>query len=272
MNTVLIVCFFTAIIHMCESLAISMRLAGVKTKQIATSISFVNVSFLIARMSNMLQAPLLGAMVDSAIRNGRAELLGADFRYIILAAFVGNLVGMFFTPTMVNIFAHGIKLFEKHASIIKVISLALKPKNILKIIKSFRWPQLATLKGLNFKNIPHGFLYFNVFVVGIYAIGVLSALWAGALLPDLRATAVQLSGIVNGMATIMLALVVDPGGAHITDQAIKGTKSINDVKSMIFLMLAGRVVATLIIAQLFFSPATKYIMYFTQLIGRSFGS
>lgn len=271
MNAVIIVCFFTAIIHMSESLALSMRLAGVRTKQIATSISFVNVSFLISRMSNMLQAPLLGAMVDSAIRNGNAQVLGTDFRYIIFAAFIGNLLGAFLTPTMVNVFEKGIYIFEQQGSIPRLIKAALMPRNILKIIQSFSFPNLAGLKGLHFKNIPHGFIYLNIFVVGIYAIGVLASLFAGALLPDLRATAVQLSGIVNGMATIMLALMVDPSGAYITDQAVRGKRPLDDVKTMIFYLLIGRVVATAVVAQLIFIPSTKYIMYVAQVIGHSFG-
>ncbi len=271
MNTVLIVCFFTAVIHMSEALALSMRLAGVKTNQIATSISFVNVSFLVSRMANMLQAPLLGAMVDSAIRTGTASVLGVDFRYIIFAAFIGNLLGAFFTPTMANIFVAGIKIFEKQASIPRLLVMMFLPKNIMKIIKSFRLPKLSMLSDVHFNRIPHGFLYFNIFVVGIYAVGVLSSLFAGALLPDLRATAVQLSGIVNGMATIMLAMFVDPGGAHITDQCIKKKRPISDVKTTIFFLLLGRIIATFILAQLIFIPATNYIIYFTKLIGGSFG-
>ncbi|MBU0580345.1 MAG: lipid II flippase Amj family protein [Candidatus Margulisbacteria bacterium] len=62
MNTILLVCCLTAFIHLSETLALAMRLAGVRSKQVATSISFVNTSFLGARMSNMLQAPLLGAL------------------------------------------------------------------------------------------------------------------------------------------------------------------------------------------------------------------
>ena len=45
------------------------------------------------------------------------------------------------------------------------------------------------------------FLILNAFVTAIYTIGVLCALLAGAYLPQYRATAIQLSGIVNGIAT-----------------------------------------------------------------------
>jgi len=70
MNPLLIVCILTGIIHLTEAVASSMRLAGVRTKNIATSLSFVNATLLITRLSNMLQAPLLGGMVDTAILRG----------------------------------------------------------------------------------------------------------------------------------------------------------------------------------------------------------
>jgi hypothetical protein len=270
-NTIIIVCFFTAIIHMSETLALSMRLAGVRTKQIATSISFVNVSFLISRMSNMLQAPLLGAMVDTAIHHGTAAELMLNFRFILLAAFAGNLLGALLTPTMVNIFIQGIFIFEKTGSIPRLIRRALRPRAILKMIKAFRLPRLSMLKDIRWHKIPHTFIYLNILMVGIYAVGVLSSLLAGAMLPDMRATAVQLSGIVNGLATIMLAIAVDPAGAHITDQAVRGKRPLGDVRTMVFFLVTGRLVATLILAQLFLAPATTYIMYVTQVIGKHFG-
>jgi hypothetical protein len=271
MKAVYIVCFFTAVIHLMESLALSMRLAGVRTKQIATSISFVNVTFLIARMSNMFQAPLLGAMVDLAIKTNSAEQLINNFRLIILAACVGNLLGMFLTPTMVNIFVEGIKIFEKKGSIPKLIFTALRPKNILKMVRSFRMPRVSMLQDMRFSALPKGFLYLNVFMVGVYAVGVLAALLAGAFLPEHRATAVQLSGIVNGMATIVLAIAVDPTGAFITDQTVKGKRPEADVRTMVFSLLLGRVVATFILAQILLVPSAKYIMTVATYIVNHFG-
>lgn len=271
MKAVYIVCFFTAIIHLMESLALSMRLAGVRTKQIATSISFVNVTFLIARMSNMFQAPLLGAMVDLAIKTNSAEQLIVQFRLIIIAACIGNLIGMFLTPTMVNVFVEGIKIFEKKGSIPKLLFAAVQPKNILKMIRAFRLPRFNMLQNMRYNAIPHGFLYLNIFMVGVYAVGVLAALLAGAFLPEHRATAVQLSGIVNGMATIVLAIAVDPTGAYITDQTVKGKRPVADVRTMVFMLLLGRVLATLILAQILLVPSAQYIMTVANYIVNNFG-
>jgi hypothetical protein len=274
MNTVILVCFFTFLIHLSEALALSMRLAGVRTKQVATSISFVNASFLVSRMANMLQAPLLGAMVDAAVHPGSGltpAILGQNFRWIIFAAFWGNLTGAFFTPTFSRLFEKGIYVFEEKGSIPKVLFIMCKPRNLVAMARSFRWPRLSLLRDIHWNRIPHSFLYLNVIMVSIYAIGVLASLYAGAQIPDYRATAANLSGIVNGMATILLAIMVDPTGAHIVDQVVRGKRPESDARSMVFFLISGRVIGTLLLSQLLFWPSTTYIMAATRFVAGAFG-
>ena len=270
MNALYVVCILTAIIHFTETLASSMRLAGVRTKQIATSLSFVNATLLISRMSNMLQAPLLGGMVDTAIIKNTVPLLENNFRMIILAAFIGNLAGAALVPFAVYVFTKAIYKFEEVASLPRVVLLAFRPKNLAGIIRGFKLPSLSSLKGISLSGIPKTFLVLNMFMVSIYAIGVLSSLYAGAKIPSYRITATQLSGIVNGIATILLVLLVDPICAHITDQAIKGKRKETDVKTMVFYIVMGRILGTLILSQLLFLPATEYIKSVTLIVKSMF--
>ena len=65
-----IICFFTFCLHLSESLAYGMRIAGIRTKQIAIALSFVSTTLLISRLSNMFQAPLLGYLADATIHVG----------------------------------------------------------------------------------------------------------------------------------------------------------------------------------------------------------
>lgn len=268
MSAVVIVCFFTACIHVFETLALGMRYAGAKTKQIATSISFVNTSFLIARLSNMFQAPLLGALVDQSIKGEVTFVLWNAFRMVLLSAFIGNLIGAFLLPTLTIAFEKAIIKFSHNGSMVKILGQLLNPLTWFKLIKIFRFPGFSLIKNCRFDQIPRRFIYFNAVLVSIYAVGVLSSLMAGALLPDLRATAVQLSGIVNGMATIMLTLFVDPTGSLITDQTVHGKRPVSDVKSMIVLLVISRLIGTLILAQIIFVPATSYIMKVTEFVSK----
>ena len=260
-------------IHMTESLAYCMRLAGVRVKKIAIAMAFVTSTLLISRLSNMFQAPLLGTMVDGAIISGDSmalSILEIQFRVIIFAAFLGALMGAFFTPTMVVLFQKAIARFEKTGSIPKIFFSVFRPRNFFAILKTFRLPNLKALQTISFKSIPKQFLVINVFVTSIYVIGVLCSLLAGAYLPEFRSTAIQLSGIVNGIATVLFTVFVDPPGARVTDQALNGDRSVNDVRSVVFFLQCGKMIGILIIAQIIFKPMTYYIIFFTKAISDTF--
>ena len=263
MKPLLIVCFFTALIHFTETLALSMRLAGVRTRQVATSLSFLTSALLVSRMSNMLQAPFLGGMVDTAILKHLPDALGSQFRLIIFSAFWGSLIGALFLPTFVKISIKGILLFEKMGSIPRLLWQVLRHPNWHEFFSCFRFPRIPSLSDLSLHNIPKWFLVFNLFIGSLYAIGVLVSLYAGAHIPEYRTTASQLSGIVNGIATILLALMVDPTGAWVTDQAVQGKRPEKDVRTVVFYLVAGRVVGTLLLSQLLFIPGTEYIKMVT---------
>ena len=271
---VFFVCIFTFIIHMTESLAYSMRLAGVRTQQIAISMSFVSSTLLISRLSNMFQAPVLGAMVDISVLEGSEQALNqleSDFRLIILAAFFGVFIGSILTPTAVQVFQKAILKFKACGSLPQTLVSGLHPRSLVSLFKLFRFPSFSDLKTLSLKGVPKRFLILNVFVTALYAIGVLCSLLAGAYNPEFRATAINLSGIVNGMATIMFTLLVDPPGARVTDQAVAGERPENDVRSVVFFLQIGKMIGILVFAQLLLFPLARYIMVVTQLITRFFG-
>jgi hypothetical protein len=265
-DPLIVVCCFTALIHFTETIASSMRLTGVRTRQLALSLSFVNASLLISRMSNMLQAPLLGGMVDTAILENTVSALWGNFRFIIFAAFIGNLIGAILTPFAVSIFTRAIKKFDQIGHVPGLIAYGFKPKTLVEVIRAFRLPTLESFKGLSLKGIPTLFLWLNLFMVSIYAIGVLCSLMAGALIPTYRVTATQLSGIVNGIATILFTLMVDPIAAHITDQAARGKRKESDVRAVVFYIVLGRVAGTLLLSQLLFVPGAYYIKGVTVFV------
>lgn len=218
----------------------------------------------------MLQAPLLGGMVDFAILHNDVAILWTNFRLIIFAAFIGNMIGALMVPWAVSLFTKGIARFDKVGHVPGLIVYALKPASLVKIIKSFRLPTLKSFRGISLKGIPTTFLWLNFFMVSIYCIGVLCSLMAGALVPSFRTTATQLSGIVNGIATILFTLMVDPIAAHITDQAAKGERKEADVRSIVFFIVLGRIFGTLILSQLLFTPGAYYIQNVTLWVRSAF--
>lgn len=50
----------------------------------------------------------------------------------------------------------------------------------------------------------------NMIITAIYTIGVLSALYAALIAPEIASTAMMASGLINGIATILLVIFIDP--------------------------------------------------------------
>lgn len=269
LSTVLFISFFTMIIHLTESLAYSLRLAGFRTKQIAVALSFVTSTLLVSRLSNMFQAPFIGFLVDSTVLldSGQAvSQLQMSFRIIIFAASVGVVVGMFLTPTILILFKRAIELFKEGKSIPGIFLKSLNPKTIIKILHCFKLPSVRMFLQLKFRALPKAFLVANIIVGAIHCIGVLSAMLAGAMMPEFRSTAIQLSGIVNGIATISLTLFVDPPGARITDDVLQGRRPEADLRSVVFFMQLSKLIGVAVFSQLLFVPMAHYVLWVTRVL------
>ncbi|SHM78085.1 Protein of unknown function [Caldanaerovirga acetigignens] len=265
MGRLFAVIIFTATIHAIDTLSYSVRIAGIKTKRLAMALSLFNIIVLISRTANMIQAPLLGSMVDKAIAQGQVSLLLKGFRMIIFSATVGSIVGAAMIPSFVEIFSRGIIAFERAGSVPVLISNAVYRGSFKKIKESFKKPRISLLKRYCFDKIPPTFLILNLIITSVSTIGVLSAIYAGALLPDYRITASQLSGIINGTATILLAVLVDPQAAMITDQTLQGIRERQEANAMVVLLITGKIFGTLL-SQLIFLPASKIVVLLTTFL------
>ncbi|TYP48175.1 lipid II flippase Amj family protein [Thermosediminibacter litoriperuensis] len=259
------VILFTATIHMIDTLSYSVRLAGIRTKRLAMALSLFNIIVLAARTANMIQAPLLGSMVDRAIAGGQVGMLLKSFRIIILSATVGSIIGAALIPSFVEIFSKGIIALERAGSVPGLLGTVVYQGSFRKIRSSLKKPGFGILKRLKLDRIPPTFLLLNLFITAVSTIGVLAAIYAGALVPDYRITASQLSGIINGAATILLAVVVDPQAAMITDQTLQGLRERQEANTMVVLLVAGKILGT-VLSQLIFLPASQIVVFITRVI------
>ncbi len=114
----------------------------------------------------------------------------------------------------------------------------------------------VTLKSLS--TIPNDFIFLNVFVQAFWTVGWMSAVYAGALNSKVAITSVSLSGIITGVSTILLTVFVDPKAALITDQALHGIKTEEQVKAVVIFLTLGSVFGTMF-AQILFTPAAWLI-------------
>jgi hypothetical protein len=146
-------------------------------------------------------------------------------------------------------------------------SIIISPRRFMKIGGKIYLPGRSSLKIATKKKmaIPKTFLFLNIIVTGVYTTGVLSAIYAGALFPGFRSTATLLSAVVNGVATILSATVVEPTAAAITDQALREERGDEDVKQMVLYLTLTRILGT-VFAQVIFLPSAYLVKYVAALL------
>lgn len=285
MSRLLFVAILTAVIHAINTLIYSVRLSGVRTRRLATALSLFNVIFLIASTANLIQAPLMSSIVELAINKGSQQAGGHDLlsspyyqaqlvhlnsqiRLVMLAATAGTLLGGLLIPSFVNLFTRAIMLLEDFGNVPRMLlKIFTSPRQVVRLAGQVKLPgvgRFRTVLGAPL-HIPRYLLLANIIITGVWTTGVLSALYAGALIPHFRSTATLTSGIVNGVAAVLAATVVDPTAALITDQAMRGKRPEEDVKQMAVYLAITRLLGTLL-AQAIFIPGALVIRYAAALI------
>jgi hypothetical protein len=290
MDRLFVVAALTVLIHFLMALNYSIRLAGLRTRRLLTAVSIFNVVFLLASISNTLQAPLLTSIVEHTIKAGVAlagpevtgdqlyrqdayqallTSLSGQLRLIIAAATVGTALGALLSPIFLRGFTRAILIFEETGSIPRMFGkIVLEVPRLTKTRKLLLPRPALLLFWVRQKlNIPKTFLLTNILVTALFTIAVLSALYAGALFPDFRSTAAVLSAVINGAASVTGALLVEPAASSITDQAMSGDRSEIDVKQAIFYLVLTRFLGTLL-AQVIFLPCADLIVFLARLLAK----
>lgn len=263
---------FTGIIHLIATLGYSVRLAGVRTQRLAIAFSLWNVIFLLSSTANTIQAPLLGNILDESYEmlqkgvTGIAATVESELKIVIAAATFGTILGTLLLPSFARLFIKGIFLFERVRSVPKMVGVFFRPKMLKAILANVSLPKLGTAQRvIESRGIPKRIIVLNIMVTGIWTIGILSALYAGFLDHENVQTTTTMSGIVNGIATLLGVLLIDPHVASITDEAARGIRCDEDVKSLTMHLAFSRIAGT-VLAQTIFIPAANLIVYMARML------
>jgi len=90
-------------------------------------------------------------------------------------------------------------------------------------------------------------------------VGVLSAIYAGTIDPEFRVTASSLSAVINGVATIMMFILIDPYLAGLTDDVVEGEVSQGFYRRVLVWMVLSRLAGT-VLAQILLVPGAHLIV------------
>ena len=251
----------TFVINLVGSLAYSVRIAGVRTRRIALSFSLFNILVLVSRTANTFQAPLLAKRVEHGLRaGGRAPGSIADFRWLLLAASLATIVGGLLTPTFQRLMTRAVAAFARDRSWARLLRRVLSPAGLSHLRDDAVFPAPANIvegRGVR-APIAGGVMLTNTLATAIWTVGVFAALYAGYLAPDFRATASNLSGVINGGATILLFVVVDPFLAMLTDDVVSGRSGEAAFRRAVVWMLGSRFAGT-VLAQALLLPSAQLI-------------
>jgi hypothetical protein len=256
-----VICALTFSINLIGALAYAARIAGVRTRRIAVSFALFNVLVLLSRVSNSFLGPFLAKRIEDALAAGKGDHLLGDFRLILLAATVATIMGTLLIPTTQRWFCGAINQFQEHRSVAKLLLHGFARGGIGYLRRTGTAPKLVHVTDLRKpRGISGRVIALNVVAQALLTVGVAASLYAGYLYPEYRVTASQLSAVVNGFATILLFILIDPQLSVMTDDVVAGSIGEPVFRRTIVLLSLSRIAGT-ILAQALFLPAALLVVF-----------
>ncbi|MCZ8523660.1 MULTISPECIES: lipid II flippase Amj family protein [Paenibacillus] len=259
----LLICLLTLVIHAAETSSYAIRLAGIRSRKLAVALSLTGMVLLVARTSNLFQSKYVGALVDEA-KAGQGADLGMQLHLILGGAALGTLASILLFPTLAFLSMRLVARLEAVGSIPALMRESVSVDKLKMVRHYARLPRLQMLSRLRIGGIPKRLLLLNTLITGIYTVGVLSAMYAAFLVPQSATEAVGSSGIINGVATILLTLFVDPRVALLTDRVMGGKTSEAEMQRMFGLLMISRLAGTLL-AHLLLWPGAQFVVWYISL-------
>ena len=263
----LILCGLTFVIHLIGTLAYAVRIAGVRTRRLAVSFALFNVLILVSRTSNSFQGPFLAKRVEHNLGTslGQVAIL-SDMRWLLLSATLATVVGGLCIPTFQRLFSRAVRHFHSHRSVPRLFWDILTAGGVWRIREDASVPSSGNVTRLvKPSGISIGVLALNVGAIALWTVGVFASLYAGILKPELRVTCSSLSSLINGMATILLFVFIDPQLSVMTDDVMEGKVSDGTFRRAIASLVGARLVGT-VLAQLFLVPSAILISRAAEFI------
>lgn len=259
---IIIVLTLNFIISLIGTLAYSVRLVGVRTGKIAVSFAVFNILMLVSRTAVTFQVPLLTKFVEH--HQGSNDLISL-FNYIIIISGFATIAGALLIPTFQRIFYKGVIRFSADRSIPKLIMHSFSKSGIKYIKDSIAIPVKENITQLNYKKLPLKIMIYNVITVALLTVGALAPIYAGSIAPDLRATCITLSSIINGAATILMSIFIDPQLSIMTDDVVEGKCSEEDFRACVVGMVGSKTLGTFA-SLLLLVPSAYLIAFIARVI------
>ena len=216
-----------SIIHLLEYLSYYARVAGHLAGKPVTGYAIQNATNTITRFFYLVLMPLLGFLVDHGLET--VHYIALSLIALAGAAGASLLVYLLRFPCIELLY--------------RFVAGRGKRDQARRRVQALR----ATLRAGELGPVPGRIAPLSCIVFTCYALGVLVAYLFALVFHDYRTTISQLSGVVNGWATVLLTFVLEPRIARIVDHHAG-----SDVYAAVQSLLHGRLVAVGLVAPVIF--------------------
>lgn len=265
-NQIVFILCLTFIIHLITTLAYSVRIVGTRTGKIFIAASLFNILALSSRVASSAQGPLLAKYVEGELVASSLSTATANFRWILLATTLATAVGIAMMPTFQRSFGKVVEGFDIYRSVPRLLLHGFSKSGIYHLRTSVAIPSTTNLGSWRaVRRLPFRLLVANTLIEALFIVGAFAALYAGYLEPELRLTAVSLSPVITGIATIVLFLFINPYLSIMTDDVLKGETSQLYLTRIVALLVGSRLAGT-ILAQIMLVPAAYLIIAIAELL------
>ena len=212
-----------------------------------------------------IQVATLGTEMAGAVQQGSLHLLG-DFRWLLFSATLGTVIGALLIPTSQRVFSRAVLHFQAHRSILQLLRLGFFGSGLSQIKASVSLPHPGNVTRLRLvQSVSVGTILLNVAAVALWTVGAFASLYAGYGSPDLRLTCNTLSPIVNGGATILMFVFIDPNLSVMTDDVVEGRMTEPRFRQAIVWLVGSRFAGT-VLAQALLVPAAALIVCVARIL------
>ncbi len=257
-----IVLILNFIITIIGTLAYSIRLVGVRTGKIAITYSVFNILSLISRLAVSFQGPILTKYVEN---NLSADNVLSIFNIIIVVSGIATVVGALMIPTFQRIFYKGVLSFSIDKSLPKLVIHSFSRTGINYMKECVAIPISTNITKIKFRKLPVKIILFNLIAVSLITVGSLAPIYAGSIAPDVRMTCNSLSSTINGLATVLMSIFIDPHLSIMTDEVIEGKCTEEDFRSCVVAMVGSKCIGTFA-ALLLLIPSAYLIIFIARII------
>lgn len=258
---IIIVLLMTFIITFIGTLAYAVRIVGVRTGKITISFSLFNILVLVSRVATTIQVPLLTKYTESSSKANLVHI----FYIIMIIGTLATLVGALGIPTFQRVFSKLVNRFSMERSIPKIMVHGFSKTGIRHLRNCVTIPKSRNIKTIRLSTLPFGVMIMNIFAVAMMTVGTIAPIYSGVLEPSLRATCITLSGVINGVSTILLYIFVDPYLSIRTDDVIDGAMQEPEFRRLVIGMVGSKVLGAAMAIPLLI-PAAKVIVYMATLM------